>query len=99
LPGSTVANLIFITFALVQVADGWMTYVGIGLYGPSIEANPLIVWHTELFGAGLALTGAKAIAVFCGVVLHLLARHIVIAFLTVTYVVAALWPWTMLLWP
>ncbi len=92
-------NLVFIAFALVQIADGWMTYLGIRTYGPGIEANPLIVWYTQIFGVAAALTGAKTVAVFCGAILHLLARHIAIAFLTVTYIVAAVGPWTMILWP
>ena len=95
---SRAGDIIFLVFAVVQIADGWMTYQGIRVYGPGIEANPLIVWYASIFGAAAALTGAKALAVMCGVILHLLARHVAIAFLTITYVIAALWPWTQLLW-
>jgi hypothetical protein len=98
-PRSRVGNLLFLLFAIVQVADGWLTYVGISHYGPGIEANPIIVWYTSVFGAAAALTGAKVVAVACGAILHLLARHITIAFLTATYIVAAVWPWTQVLWP
>jgi hypothetical protein len=97
-PRSRFGDIIFLLFAIVQIADGLMTYEGIRVYGPGIEANPLIVWYASAFGAGAALTGAKTVAVMCGVILHLLARHVAIAFLTITYVIAALWPWTRLLW-
>jgi hypothetical protein len=96
---SPIGDIVFVLFAVVQIADGWLTYQGIRVYGPGIEANPLIVWYASIFGTVAALTGAKAVAVLCGAILHLLARHVAIAFLTVTYVVAALWPWTQLLWP
>jgi hypothetical protein len=96
---SPVGDLLFVLFAIVQVADGWLTYVGISQYGPGIEANPLIVWYSSVFGTAAALTGAKVVAVACGAILHLLARHLTIAFLTATYLVAAVWPWTQVLWP
>jgi hypothetical protein len=97
-PSSRFGIIVFLLFAIVQVADGLMTYQGIRVYGPGVEANPLIVWYASVFGAGAALTGAKMLAVMCGVILHLLARHVAIAFLTITYVIAALWPWSQLLW-
>src|SRR5688572_3966237 len=96
-PRSRFGNVVFLLFAIVQIADGLMTYQGIRTYGPGIEANPLIVWYASTFGAAAALTGAKMVAVICGAILHLLARHVAIAFLTITYVIAALWPWTRLL--
>ena len=97
-PRSPFGDVVFILFALVQVADGWMTYHGIRIYGMGIEANPLIVWYAQVFGAAAALTGAKAVAVLCGAILHLFARHLLVAFLTVTYMVAAVWPWMLVLW-
>ena len=95
---SRFGDLVFVLFAIVQVADGWLTYHGIRAYGVTAEANPLIVWYAQLFGAAAALTGAKMVAVACGAILHLLARHLVIAALTVAYMVAAVWPWMLLLW-
>jgi hypothetical protein len=97
-PRSRFGDIVFLLFAIVQIADGLMTYQGIRVYGPGIEANPLIVWYASVFGAAAALTGAKTVAVMCGVILHLLARHVAIAFLTITYVIAAVWPWMRLLW-
>ena len=95
---SRFGTIVFLLFAIVQIADGLLTYHGIRIYGPGVEANPLIVWYASAFGTGVALTGAKLVAVICGGILHLLARHVAIAFLTITYVIAALWPWTQLLW-
>ena len=75
-PRSRFGDIVFLLFAIVQIADGWMTYQGIRVYGPGIEANPLIVWYASAFGAAAALTGAKTLAVICGVILHLLLRLI-----------------------
>ena len=48
-------------------------------------------------GDGAALTGAKLLAGFCGVVLHLQAVHTVVAALAVVYISAAVVPWMSLL--
>ena len=63
-----------------------------------LAANPS---EAEALTSGYTVVkrqGAKLVAVICGGILHLLARHAAIAFLTITYVIAALWPWTRLLW-
>ena len=96
---SAFGDATFVLFSGVQVADGWLTYLGIHLYGTAIEANPVIGWYIAVFGASAALIGAKTLAVGCGAILHLTARHGVVALLTVGYLAAAIWPWAWLLWP
>ena len=96
---SAFGNAVFLTFALVQLADGALTYFGIIAFGTHIEANPLIGWSVVAFGAGKALIGAKAVALGCAMVLHLTARHYIMSVLTITYLVTAIWPWTRLFWP
>jgi hypothetical protein len=91
-------NAIFVAFALVQCADGILTYFGIIAFGTSIEANPLIEWSVAAFGAGTALITAKAVAVGCAMVLHLTARHYIMGALTIAYLLTAIWPWTRLFW-
>jgi uncharacterized protein DUF5658 len=91
-------NAVFIVFALVQLADGLLTYFGIIAFGTSIEANPLIEWSVAAFGAGTALIGAKTVALVCAMVLHLTARHYIMGALTIAYLVTAIWPWTRLFW-
>jgi len=95
---STFGNAVFVVFALVQLADGLLTYFGIIAFGTSIEANPLIEWSVAAFGAGTALVGAKTVAVACAMVLHLTARHYIMGALTIAYLITAIWPWTRLFW-
>jgi hypothetical protein len=90
-------NLVVIGFMVVQCLDGMLTYIGIVTWGPAIEANPLVTSAVALAGLGPGLTGAKLVAACCGVVLHLLRVHGVIALLTALYLVVAIAPWTALL--
>lgn len=94
----TFGNAVFVVFALVQLADGVLTYFGIIAFGTDIEANPLIEWSIAAFGTGTALVGAKTVAVACAMVLHLTARHYIMGALTIAYLVTAIWPWTRLFW-
>lgn len=82
-------------FVLTQVADGAFTYLGIKTFGAAIEANPLVAWYVAAYGAGIAVIGAKGFAVACAFALHLRAMHRTIGALTLVYVTAALWPWSM----
>jgi hypothetical protein len=84
-------------FVAVQVADGVLTAVGIGRFGPSIEANPLLVHSIVTLGSTPALLMAKAVAILAGTLLHVHSYHLVLALLTVTYVFATLIPWVILL--
>jgi hypothetical protein len=67
-------NTVFVVFALVQMGDGFLTYLGMTNLGPGIEGNPLIAWYAAAFGEGTALLGAKAFAIFCAMVLHINGR-------------------------
>lgn len=84
-------------FLLAQCFDGVFTYVGVASFGPSVEANPIIVALMTTFGQGVALTGAKIVAAVLGVGLHLRQVHSAVALLTGFYVAAAIVPWTALL--
>jgi hypothetical protein len=100
LPGALgFGNAMLAAFTIVQFADGYLTHMGVSRFGHGIEANPILVWYIAAFGAGTALVGAKSLAVVCGVVLYLNARHLAVGMLTLTYLVAAIWPWTRILWP
>ena len=84
-------------FALVQVADAWLTVVGVTRYGVAAEANPLLALPIVLLGPAAALTIAKSLAVFGATVLYRLSRHFLLAMLTLTYVVVAIMPWALAL--
>lgn len=83
-----------LAFVLAQAADGVFTYLGIALFGTSIEGNPLVAWYVGALGAGTAVFGAKIFAVACGATLHYRSMHRTIAALTIIYLTAAVWPWT-----
>ena len=89
-------NLAVLGFLFVQCLDGIYTYLGVSIWGASIEANPLIRTAVELGGLGLGLGGIKMLAVALGILLHLRRIHIPVALLTAIYLVAAIVPWTYL---
>jgi hypothetical protein len=90
-------NWAIILFLAMQGLDGIFTYVGLAVYGPAIEANPLLSWLMHAFGAGPALAGAKLTAAGLGIILHLVAVHRAVALLTLLYAFAAILPWTHIL--
>jgi hypothetical protein len=89
-------NALVIGFILVQCLDGIFTYVGIATFGPAIEANPLVSSAIAIAGPGAGLTAAKLLAASCGIVLHLLRVHGLVAALTAFYVAVAIVPWASL---
>ena len=94
---SIFGDVAFLAFVVVQIADGFLTYRGIAVFGVGIEANPLVAWCVSTFGVVLALVAIKLFAVTCGSVLHLNTMHGVVGALTLVYLAAAVWPWTGLL--
>jgi hypothetical protein len=95
-PDSQYGNVAFLAFLLVQWLDGVFTYLGIVLWGPHIEANPLISSAVAYAGLGTGLAGMKLVAIACGMLLHLHGVHNLIALLTAVYLLAAILPWTLL---
>ncbi len=84
-------------FAAIQLADGVLTAAGVAQFGGTIEANPLIGAVASGAGFAAALVGAKLFAVVCAIVLYHEARHLILAVLTLAYVVGAIVPWTVVL--
>jgi hypothetical protein len=98
LPGSqTRALWTLALFVAIQLADGVLTAAGIAKFGPHAEGNPLIKILAEGAGFGVVLVGSKVLAVSCATVLHLNARHLTLAVLTLAYVLGAIVPWTYVL--
>ena len=87
-------NIAVIGFLIVQGLDGVFTYIGIMVWGPGIEANPVVSSAVALAGPGAGLAVAKLIAAGCGILLHLRRVHTVIALLTAFYIAIAVVPWT-----
>jgi hypothetical protein len=89
-------DAVFLAFLIAQAVDGAFTYVGVGTFGHSIEANPVVAWYIAVFGAGVALIATKALAVACAAILHLYAMHQTIGALTLFYIAVAILPWARL---
>jgi hypothetical protein len=90
-------DIALVVFLLAQVLDGALTYLGVTLYGPQMEGNPLIAWLMDRLGEGPGLATAKVTAAFFGIVLHLSAVHTAVALLAAFYVAVAIVPWTIIL--
>jgi hypothetical protein len=86
-------EILWLAFVTVQALDGVMSYVGVSLHGPAIEANPLVAWYLAAFGPAVGFTAAKLFAVMCGAVLYITARYRWVAILTLFYLVFAVGPW------
>lgn len=86
-------RLLLAVFMVLQVADGLLTYVGVGTFGPQAEGNPLLVTWMSMLGYGPALLGAKALACVCGVVLYTYGVRGVLVGLTALYLFGAVVPW------
>jgi hypothetical protein len=93
---SRFGDLAVIGFLLVQCLDAVFTYRGIGIWGPSIEANPLISSAMATAGVVAGLCAAKGVAIGFGMLLHLHRVHSLVALLTAIYLAAAILPWTAL---
>jgi hypothetical protein len=95
-PRSLFGDLAVVAFLVVQCLDGVLTYLGVSIWGPSIEANPLISSAIETVGPIPGLAGAKLVAIGFGIMLHLRRVHNLVAFLTLIYLTVAILPWTAL---
>ena len=94
LPNSDTCALgLLVLFAVVQIADAWLTAVGIDRFGVAAEANPMLALPIVLFGPAAALIIAKGAAAVGAAVLYRLSRHVLLAALTVMYVCVAIMPW------
>jgi hypothetical protein len=94
---SRLGDVAVVLFLLAQCFDGVFTYVGVVTFGIHVEANPLIGGLMLRFGEGLGLLGAKVVAAVLGIALHLREVHVAVALLALFYYVAAILPWTALL--
>ena len=95
---SRFGDVAVVLFLIAQALDGALTYVGVTLLGLHMEANPLLAWLMSTMGCGAALTSAKLVASFFGIVLHLAAVHRAVAGLAAFYVAVAVVPWIALLY-
>lgn len=92
-PDSRFGDLVVLGFLVVQFLDGGLTYLGVTIWGPGVEANPLLSSAMAYLGIGASLAAAKSVAIGFGIILHLYRVHTMVALLTLFYVAAAIVPW------
>lgn len=85
-------------FAGVQLADGVATLAGVGRFGPSVEANPILASAIVIFGAVPTLLTAKLIGILLGAVIYARAQYLVMAILLLVYVLGAIDAWALMPW-
>jgi hypothetical protein len=90
---SRFGDVVLLVFILAQVADGVLTYLGVST-GIASEGNPLVAWYIATFGIGVAVVGAKMVAIALGAALHMRAMHRTIGLLAILYLAVAVLPWT-----
>lgn len=95
-PHGVFGDLAMLVFVIVQCLDGGLTYLGLHIWGLSVEANPLVSSAVSMAGAGTGLAAAKLFAVGLGMVLHLRRVHLVVALLAGFYIAVAILPWTVM---
>ena len=95
-PHGVFGDLAMLVFVVVQGMDGALTYLGLHIWGMSIEANPLVSSAVSMAGVGGGLAAAKLFAVGLGIVLHLRRIHLIVALLSAFYIAVAILPWTVL---
>ena len=95
-PHGAFGDLAILIFLVVQGLDGALTYLGLHIWGLSVEANPVVSSAVSLVGVGGGLVAAKLFAVALGIVLHLRRVHGVIAILSIIYIAVAIVPWTVM---
>ena len=95
-PKSRFGDLVVVGFLLMQCLDAVFTYLGIGIWGPAIEANPVISSAMAAVGVVAGLGAAKGVAIGFGMLLHVRRIHNLVALLTAIYFTVAILPWTAL---
>ncbi len=88
-----IGNIVVTCFIIVQLLDWMATCNGVILFGTSIESNPLLRLMMERYDIILVLTGFKLFAMLAGSLLHFVQRHMIVAFLTLFYLLFAILPW------
>ncbi|MBX7137853.1 MAG: DUF5658 family protein [Oligoflexia bacterium] len=98
------AEIIHVGFliALLQVMDGFLTYVGVKTFGLQAEGNALIRLLMEAMGPDAALVVVKSIALMVVAALCVLAHRVhwltrAMKLVAAVYLCAAVLPWSYIL--
>ena len=88
-----------VVLILCQLLDGFLTWLGIGIYGVKMEGNAFLHALMKAYGAAPAILVIKLLAIVLVVFLTWYAhgrrwiRPLIVA-LCLVYLLFAIWPWT-----
>ena len=68
-PRSRFGDAAVVAFLVMQCLDGVFTYLGVGIWGPGIEANPIVASAMAAGGIPVGLFGAVAIVPWAALLL------------------------------
>ncbi len=86
-----------VVFIVSQILDGGFTYGGVQRLGIDVEMNGLLVTMMHAIGPAAALTAAKTLACFCGVILYLTSHYRALAVAAGASIGVAVVPWCIVL--
>ena len=84
-------------FVILQLADGFMTFGAVRVFGPAAEGNPVLQTWIELLGPGVTLLGAKLMACAAAGFLYCAGRERTLVALTFLLLSLGVGPWLTLL--
>jgi hypothetical protein len=91
------SRLILTVFVILQVADGFITFGAVRVFGPAAEGNPVLQTWIQLLGPGVTLLTAKTLACAAAALLYLAGRERTLVVLTTLLVSLGVGPWLALL--
>ena len=87
------SRFVLTIFVILQVADGFITFGAVQVFGPGAEGNPVLQMWIRLLGPGVTLLTAKTMACACAGLLYCTGRERTLAVLTMLVVSFAVGPW------
>ena len=91
------SRFVLTVFVVLQVADGFITFGAVRVFGPAAEGNPVLQTWIQLLGPGITLLTAKALACAAAALLYSAGREKVLAALTLLLLSFGVGPWLALL--
>jgi hypothetical protein len=90
---------LLITFIILQILDGVLTYIGVSTHSIQGEGNPLLSYLMVQYGVINALIIGKLFALLCGISIFILCKHYKVIFicLNTVYFSLAVIPWLIIL--
>lgn len=96
-------SLLAAILVVIQILDGIFTGIGVMIYGPGIEANPIIRSLIESWGPANAMLCVKTVAIAIVLFLAYLSNYVnwmprAMRIVIGIYMVSAIIPWSLILY-